>query len=261
MKTRTNKPGSKYMISKKYFSRLLSIVAIVALALPLAPATVVAQDDGSGYTQVRTMIVKGGQIPAYLELQRQFARAEKAADRSRNFWQEIRGDTSTFYAVRSLDRLGDNDAAFQPAMEQDDWDKWIAAFGDTVASSTYAILRNYPELQIPADEGTELNMLYLRERNVAPGKSDEYHDWIQNRLMPALRKGGVKGFGYSRVAMGGNNNTWIGTTRLENWSALDGPGPFTDMDADEIEAMLAAGNALLVSSENRILRYRADLSY
>ncbi len=58
------------MISKKYFSRLLSIVAIVALALPLAPATVVAQDDGPGYTQVRTMIVKGGQIPAYLELQR-----------------------------------------------------------------------------------------------------------------------------------------------------------------------------------------------
>ncbi len=146
-------------------------------------------------------------------------------------------------------------------MEPDDWNKWIAAFGNSVASSTYVILRDYPELEIPADEGTELNMLYLRERTVAPGKSDEYHDWIQDSLMPALKKGGVKGFGYSRVAIGGNNNTWYGTTLLANWSVLDGPGPFADMDDKKVDAMLAAGNALLVNSENRILRYRADLSY
>ncbi len=72
---------------------------------------------------------------------------------------------------------------------------------------------------------------------------------------------GVKGFGYSRVAMGGNNNTWFGTTLVSNWSEMDGPGPVAGMNEEDREAMLAEGNAMLVSSENRILRYRTELSY
>lgn len=249
------------MRSVKYFDRTLSGLLAIALIVAFAPTQVVAQDDEPGYTQVRTMVVKGGRMGEYLELQKQFAKAEKAAGRSRGFWQEIRGDGATFYSVRTLDKLGDNDDDFNPAMGEDEWSMWIAKLTDTMDSTSYMVLRDYPELDIPADEGMDFNLLYLRERTVAPGKSDEYHDWIQNSLKPALEAGGVKGFGYSRVRMGGNNNTWYSTTLLPNWSVMDGPGPLASMDAEDREAMIAAGNALLVSSEDRILRYRADLSY
>jgi hypothetical protein len=77
-----------------------------------------------------------------------------------------------------------------------------------------------------------------------------------------IRKaGGVKGFGYNRVVMGGNTSTWYGYTLLPNWSAMDGPGPLDNMDDGERDAMLATGNALLAVGENHMLRYRADLSY
>ena len=42
------------MINEKYFNRLLGSLIVVALALPLTPSMVAAQDNGPGYTQVRT---------------------------------------------------------------------------------------------------------------------------------------------------------------------------------------------------------------
>ena len=113
------------MRSVKYFDRVLSGLVAIAFVVAFAPTQVVAQDDDPGYTQVRTMAVKGGRMGEYLELQKQFAKIEKAAGRSRGFWQEIRGDGATFYSVRTLDKLGDNDDGFNPAMGEDEWSMWI----------------------------------------------------------------------------------------------------------------------------------------
>ncbi|MCH9046240.1 MAG: hypothetical protein IIA40_09045 [SAR324 cluster bacterium] len=154
------------MTNKKYVNRLIAIVA----AVMLLPSAVLAQDDGPGYIQVRTMIVKSGRVADFLKLQADFAKAEKAAGMSRDFWQEVRGNGSAFHAVRTLDKLGDNDAGFQAPLEGEDWTKWVAALTDTMASSTYQILRTYPGHNIPLAEDAELNLMLLRFRTVAPVK-------------------------------------------------------------------------------------------
>ena len=245
------------MTNNKYLSRLLAVVAVAMLA----PLTVVAQDDEPGYTQVRTMVVKNGSIPAFLELQKQFAEAGKAAGQSRGFWQEVRGDSSTFHVVRDLDKLADNDVGFEPPMDSDKWQAWLQGFGETVQSSTYVILRNYPGHSIPPAEGTELNLLLLRARTVAAGRGNDYRRWIENGLIPALKKGNIQGFNYSRVAMGGNPDTWISATLIPNWAALDGPGLLGHLSSDEIAVLLGPSNAMVVDHEVKILRFRPDLSY
>lgn len=245
------------MIIKKHFSRLIAIVAVVMLA----PFTVLAQDDGPEYIQVRTMVVRPGMVTEYLALQAEFAKAGKASGMSRDFWEEIRGDGATFHAVRSLDKLGDNDAGFQPPMEGKAWDKWVAGLGDTMDRTSYQILRNYPGHSIPSAEGSEPNLMLLRYRTVAPGYSNDYRAWIENDLLPAIRKGGFKGFSYSRMQMGGNPNTWVSATQRPNWAAMEEPGFFSHMSQEEVAAMLAKSNSMVVDSEVKILRYRADLSY
>lgn len=100
---------------------LVCAAAIVAGIIPvtmLLPAQISAQDEQRTYIQVRSVKVKGGMAPEFVELQRQFAEAMKADDRpGRNVWQEIRGDLDTFHFVTALEKFGDMDAPFDPAMQ------------------------------------------------------------------------------------------------------------------------------------------------
>ena len=242
---------------KKHFSHLVAILA----AIMLMPSMVVAQDDGPGYLQVRTMVVKPSRIGDYLALQAEFAAADKAADNSRNFWQEVRGDSSTFYAVRTLDKLGDNDDDFQPPMDPDDWSMWVSKFQDTISSSTYQILRTFPELTIPPEEGAELNLLLLRYSTVATGRNADYSEWVENSLLPAISGSGMTGVNFIRMYRGGNPNTWISSTPYKDWSAMDAPGVFSHMSDEDRNAMFAKSRGMVVSSEVTILGYMSELSY
>jgi len=177
------------------------------------------------------------------------------------FWQEVRGNVGAFHAVRTLDNLGDNDDGFQAPLEGEAWDEWVAALSDTIASSTFQIMRTYPGHSIPAAEGSEPNLMLLRYRTVAPGRSGDYRTWVENDLLPAIREGGFQGFSYIRMHTGGNSNTWISATQYPNWAAMDEPGFFSHMSREETSALVGKSNAMVVNSEIKMLRYRADLSY
>ncbi len=249
------------MRSVNYFNRALSGLLAIVFIMAFGPTQVVAQDNDRTYIQVRTVHVKGGMVPQYIELQKQFTEAMKADGRpGRSVWREIRGDLSTFYQVSVLDNFAANDEPFDPPMDEDAWAEWIAAITNATHSSTRTILRTHPEWSTAPDSDREPNLLYLRYRTVGQGQMGAYHDWVKNSLSPALKEGGAD-VTFSHVTLGGNNRTWISATSHENWAELDGPGPLSHMSDAAIDGMLDAGNSLVVESENRILRYRADLSY
>ncbi len=239
----------------------MSALLAVALVVAFAPTQVFAQDNERTFIQVRTAHVKGGMVSEYVELQKQFMEALKADGRpGRSVWQEIRGDLATFHSVSTLEKFGDIDTPFDPPMDDDAWAEWVAAVTKSTHSSTRTILRTHPELSTAPDSDAEPNLLYLRYRTVGQGQMGAYHDWVKNSLAPALKKGGAD-VTFSHVAVGGNNRTWISATYLENWAAMDGEGPLSHMSANEIDGMLDAANNMVVESENRLLQYRADLSY
>ncbi len=249
------------MRSVKYFDRTLGGLLAIALVVAFAPMQAVAQDDDRTYIQVRTQHVKGGMFEEWVALQKQLTEAMKADGRpGRTVWQEIRGDLGTFHTVTSLDNFAANDEPFDPPMDDDAWAEWVAAITNATHSSTRAILRTHPEFSTMPDSDAEPNLLFLRYRTVAQGRMDDYHNWVEHRLSPALKKGGAD-VTWSHVVLGGNNRTWIGATYLDNWAEMDGPGPFADMSEGERDALLGPSADMVVESENRLLRYRADLSY
>jgi hypothetical protein len=242
---------------------LLTIAFVLAIAfvVSFAPEPVVAQDDERTYIQVRTVHVKGGMFSEYVELQKQLTEALKADGRpGRDAWQEIRGDLGTFHFVTPLERFGDMDTPFDPPMDDDAWQEWLAGITNATDSSTRTILRTHPEFSTGSPEDRELNLAYLRYRTVGQGKMDDYHDWVENSLSPALMKGGAD-VNFSHIVLGGNNRTWISATFLDNWAEMDGPGPFSDMSESQVDALLGPAADMVVASENRLLRYRDDLSY
>ena len=234
---------------------------VVALTL-LAPMSASAQDDERSFSDIRTVYVKASKYQEFMELQTTLKKALQADGRpGRTVWQEVRGDVGAIHIVNSVSGLATLDEEWDPPMKEDMWAEWVEAINGTVISSIRRILRQHPEYSIPADEGAEPAMLVLRYTTVAPGKSREYHDWVENQLVPALKAGGASGITFSHVALGGDTNLWVSTGRVASWAEIDAPGPLAAMSEEELDALFAPYGDMVTSSEVRVLRFVAALSY
>jgi len=245
---------------KKQLRSIIGGVALLALVLGI-PLQAAAQDDDRTFMQVRTIHVKPGRTQQHVALVKQFAKASAAAGQPRTVWQEVRGDTNTFHVVTQLDSLADNDEPFNPPMEAEAMQNWLAAFADNIDTMTYSVYRTHPEFGIPADEGSTPNLLVLRLITLAPGNMGPYHGWINDQLVPALKKGGAKGVNISHMAFGGDVNTWVMSSRADSWADLNVRRGALAYLSDEDYAALFAPNAGKVwGNEVKVLSYRADLS-
>lgn len=234
------------------------VLASISLLLP---ATVSAQENERTYSTVRTIHVKPSKVSEFVELQTQLNEAGKAAgQQGRGVWQEIRGDLATFYVVERVENFAQYDEEFTPPMGEDDWAAWVEAIGETINSASRAIMRTHREYTIPADEDSEPGLLILRRTTVAPGKGGDFHDWIENKLVPALKEGGAKGVTFSHVAFGGRTDVWVSASRIDNWADLDSPGPLAGLSDEERAELFADWGETVWGSDVRILRFRGDLS-
>jgi len=250
------------MKRKKHLGGLLAAGSL-ALVIAFVPSqTVLAQDDG-GMLQVAEVKVKDGQIADFIDLQRQYAAAGKAAGRSgHNIWQVVRGRSNTFHVVDTVENFASIDEGLEPPMSGEDWTRWVDRITQTIDSRTVRNLRVYPNLVIPTADGAVENLAMLRIRTVMPGNNEEYEEWVEDDLLPALRAGGQTGVSYYRVLNGGNSNTWFGVTRHANWAEMDPPGPLADMSDRQRSSMLDKAAGLQTGvSENIVIRHRADMSF
>lgn len=200
-----------------------------------------------------------GRVSEFVELQREYAEAARAEDRRGHLvWQVLRGRTNTFQIV---DVVGDfasyDDESNSPVQEE-----WVTRALDTIESRVVINLRSYSSLSIPPPDGEQPGLAVLRIRTVKPGRNDEYRAWIEKSLAPALRKGGATGVSWFRVVAGGNTNTWFSTSRQDNWSEMDQPGPLDSMSDKSRNALLdKAAELTMGNGEDLVIRYRPDMSY
>ena len=243
------------------FQKPFASAMLVIFALG-APHLASSQDEDRTWLQVRTVHVKPDRYDDYVGLQTELSEAQKATGKSgRSVWQETRGDLGTFHIVTSIDNLAELDEPFEPPMEEEEWAAWIKAIYEVTDSSTRTILRSHLEWSIPADEDSEPGLLVLRSTTVDPNKMWEYHGWIENQLVPALKKGGAQGVSFNHTAYGGDSTTWVSGTRIPNWAALQQRrGSLAHLSTEDYVALLAPLADMVTASDLRVLRYRADLS-
>ncbi len=248
-------------MTMKRFQKPLAGALLVIFTLG-APQLASSQDQDRTWLQVRTVHVKPNRYGDFVDLQTKLSEAQKEAGQNgRSVWQEIRGDSGTFHIVESINNLAELDEPFVPPMEDDEWAAWVTAIYETTDSSTRTILRSHLEWSLPADEDSEPGLLVLRSTTIAPDRMSDYHGWIQDHLFPALKKGGAKGVSFNHTVFGGDSTTWVSGSRIPNWAALQKRrGPLAYMSDEDYSALFAALGDMVVASDLRILRYRADLS-
>lgn len=243
------------------FQKPLASALLVIFALG-APQLASSQDEDRTWLQVRTVHVKPDRYDDFVELQIELAEAHKAAGRTgRDVWQEIRGDLATFHIVNSIDNLAELDEPLEPPMGEEEWAAWLKAIYEVTDSSTRTILRSHLEWSIPADDDSEPGLLLLRSTTVAPNRMGDYHGWIQDQLLPALKEGGAQGVTFNHTAFGGDGTTWVSGARKPNWAALQRRrGSLAYMSDEDFAALFAPVAEMVTATDRRILRYRADLS-
>lgn len=237
--------------------------SLLLCATLLLPALSAAQDDdGPSYFSVRTFAVDPGEGARFRELQGQLTEAaDEAGWPPRAVYQEVRGKVGTYYVVSGMRDFASFDDDWQPPMEEAAWDEWLTAIGRTGRSMSVVTYRRYPELSItPAEDAGPAGLVMMRFTTVFPGKSDAFRDWVANKLKPALEKGGIEGFSYSRAVLGGNPNVWVSGARIENWAALDEPGPLESLSDDERAELFDGFEDIVESTDIRMIRFLPDIS-
>ena len=232
---------------------------VMALAMPLTASAQEEENQGPVWMQVRTVSLNADGVQTWVELQTQTAEANRENEAApRDVWQEVRGSLDTFHIVSfneslaELDPQGEDGAGGPPG-------DWVAAITPTVRERSQTIYRRHRNLTIPTAEGYEPNLLVLNTTRVRNGQAGAYHDWLENKLNPALEAAGVTGVYYSHMTHGAAGNLCISARHVNSWADLD-QRRLAELTGEERAALFEGVSDMVVNSERRILQFRADMS-
>ena len=239
------------------------LVALLAAGLLAVSGLAVAQDgDGHGLINVRTTTVKPGKGAAYEEMLAKLAASRKAAGHSGvAVYEVVRGPASTYYSVTQIDNYAVFDGTFDSGMSAGDWARWVGNITDLIDHSMVTTLRTHGEMAITPDAGSAPDLIQLRYTEVRPGSYQEQHEWLAEKLAPALRDGGTTSWTVSDVRYGENVNLWISARRIGSFAELDGPGPLAHLSDRARDNLFDDYFENLVSSRVEIIRFIPELSY
>lgn len=238
------------------------LLALVAFGLAFSGSAFAQDDDDHGLINVFMSQVKPGRVAEYVELVGKLAAARKAAGHSGvDVYQVVRGQVGRFYSVSSGDSYAEIGQPFESGMSDGDFQRWVARITDVVEYNESTVLRTHGELSISGDSDSAPNLIQLRFTTLNPGNGSEYHEWLTESLVPALREGNTKGWNVSDVRLGDDVNTWISARRLDSWADLDEPGQFSHMSERARNNLFDDNSDRIRSARVELLRYRPNLSY
>jgi hypothetical protein len=174
------------------------------------------------------------------------------------------GDTLEYRTVVPVMRFGDLDgpSVVMKVLGEVGWDHLSRNIARCYTAQTRQYATPQTELEIGKAEVPMGTYWVETTTQVAPGKMGDYLNWIKNDYRPALEKAGVAHFQVSQPIFGATAGEIVTARMLENLAEIDeGPILGKALNAQDARAINARSVALVISSNTRIVRMRADLSY
>lgn len=238
-----------------------AVFGAAVLACGFAPSRLYSQDAEPGWINVRVIQVKPDQQGEWEELQKEMSAAMKKAGSERHIWQVVRGEIDTYHIVTMVDEMGNNDEPSPNPLGDVRFAAWASRVAQCVGDRRVLVLRRYPDLSIPAKEGTTPGLMLLGVRRTTLGSRGDFADLLRDQYVPALKKAKVEGYYVSRVFAGDSPDTWITASYIDKWAEFDTSHPITEaLGQEKGSELFSKTSALLSHRENILLQYREDLS-
>lgn len=190
---------------------------------------------------------------------------KKGGLKSREVWQTTgaAGDAFEYVLVTPVTKLADYDGPgpLEKGLGPQGVTTWQTKAGSLVNSVRRFIIRTRPDLSFAAQRTGAPKLVVVHSVHVAPGRNDDYENYLKNDFVPAMKQAGVT-YLVSQTIFGGNANEYITLTMRDSFADLDkGPvlvqalGP---EGAQKLTQKMPAG--AVVHLERSIARFLPDLS-
>ena len=126
--------------------------------------------------------------------------------------------------------------------------------------STHAtLLELRPELSMPPAQNYQTKLFVVTTTTVAPGRTEEYENYVKTALLPVIKQAAPKGYLLGRVAYGGATNQYMSALFVESWADLQRYREARDKAG--MAAKLAGKTAgIVLNTENAVYRFVPELS-
>ncbi len=242
-------------------------VSTVVLAITLS-ALCLAQSTSPSTTRYYVTVtqVKPEMLNEWMDIQKNEVNPmlKKAGITQRSVSRPVFGNTYEFMSISPLDKYGvmDEVAAFSKAAGGPEALARLSEKARKCINGSHSwVATRLNDLSSAPDPKGMPPISVATRRRVAPGKLQDYQNFLKEEILPLYKKAKVP-YTVARRGFGANNSDFVSTTYYSKFADLDGENPLTRaLGQGGAAKVFAKGAGLSTVVENVVRRRVDDLSY
>ena len=244
----------------------LGFLALAGLVAAL-PAIVSSQaPPPSQLFSLNVVTVQPGMMRAYIDLQKAeiIPALQKGGQAFRETWRTATfGDAFMFAHVAPISGFDqyDGQSPMVKALGQDGYAALLAKLRPMIASQRMYALRTRPDLSFVTEGAGRPPMAILTVVHVQPTKMLEFESFIKGEWIPAIKKGGAKGYTVVQVMYGGGSTEFHTLVGIDKYADLASHPVTRALGEDGVNKMMAKAGAFASSIERTVIRMDPELSF
>jgi len=242
-----------------------TLVVFVASAFVLASPSAIAQAPPPQRLSVNIVNVKPEALTDWLALQEKetIPGLKKAGVAGREAWTTaFFGEAYQYFFSQPIEKFAMYDNPQAPmvrALGQQNANIYNEKLRRMIVSQQTLAITILPGSIIPPDS-YQPKFMVLNFQYATPGRADDYQRYLQEQLMPIIRKAKPVGYALSRTLHGGDANEFVTARYIEKMADLDGPNLQQQVLGPKAPAV-GPPDGVLQRQERRIYRYVPNLSF
>ena len=186
---------------------------------------------------------------------------QKAGIKQQSVWTTATlGEAFQYLTIRPIDSLQqfDEPNVMTKALGEEGARKWAAKRAAMIVSTRTYIMQARPELSIAPNPNEPPKLAFVSRASIAPGRSNDFENYVKNDVLPIVKKTNPKGHLVSRVMFGGDTESYISATFLDSFADFEKWGEA--LAKEGYGSIVAKRAGIVMHRESAVYRYVPELS-
>jgi hypothetical protein len=245
---------------------VLTVTGLVALAAPASVPLLSQAPPASELFALNVVTVKPDMMRAYVDLQKSeiIPALKKGGQMWRETWRTASfGDPFMFANVSPISGFDqyDGPSAMVKALGQDGYQALLAKLRPMLTSQRTYAMRTRPDLSFRTEGAPAPPMAILTVVHVQPTKLLDFEAFIKGEWIPAVKKGGGKGYTVVQVLYGGGTTEFHTLVGIDKYADLASHPVTKALGEDGLTKLMAKSGGFASSIERSVIRLDPELSF
>jgi hypothetical protein len=244
----------------------LGVLGVISIASLAAPPALTQGPQPSQLFSLNVVTVKPDMVPAYVALQKSeiIPALQKGGQAFRETWRTaVFGDPFMFAHVAPISGFDQYDGpnAMMKALGEAGYAALLAKLRPMIASQKMYAMRTRPDLSFQTEGAPPPKMAILTVVEVEPTKLLDFESFIKGEWIPALKKGGGKGYTVVQVLYGGGTTEFHTLVGIDKYADLASHPVTKALGEDGLTKLMTKSGGFASSIERSVVRLDPELSF